>query len=912
MIDRIARAFRVFVLVVMTGALKLLAPAIVAAQTSATGTLRVTVVDQTGAIIIGATVTVTSVDASARSAPVAPVLTSASGVAVIEALAPGRYTVQAEFPGFEKHVLPDLRVRSGENKQVAVLTIERMQASVSVEQDKQQAAADRNGPSFGTTLTRDQIEALSDDPTVLQQQLQDMAGPGAVIRIDGFEGGALPAKAMIRSIRIARDQFAAEYHSAGGVSIEIITQPGVGPIRYFSTFQMRDGSLSGRSPFVPVKGPEQNVNYGFGMNGALAKDKSSFNLNIFGTSAYDTPNLNAAVPAGTVSRALPVKAPRDNLFVNAQADYAVTLDQTLRFGYNLTRVSTDNLGVGGYDGLDRAYSTNNAVHTLRVQHFGPLGRRAFWRSRVQLFWSDADAQSATEAPTTRVLDAFTSGGAQRAGGDHSRTVNIASDVDYVLGRHSFRTGFVVDGTSYRSSATTNYLGTYTFDNLQTYEARQPSNYSRRVGDPAIAYTNLQGGLYVQDDIRVRKNLTLTPGVRYELQTHVQNYANIGPRFGLTWAPFAGGQTTFRTSAGIFYDWLPTSTYDQTVRIDGFHQQELNIINPAFPDPGLGGVIPPINRYTLDSDYRTPRITRVSAGVDQSVLKGARVSATYSYLRGSRLAHGVNVNAPIDGVRPDSGFATVVEVVSDAASRQHQLQLDASINPGALLPVLNGPLVSWKRITVFANYTLAFVRNNTDGPFSVAPNGEIADEWGPAVGGFGGGLVNGVPGVFVIGGGPSSTDVRSRLNLAVNNQVIRNVMLAFNINTSTAPPYTLFTGGDDNGDGIFNDRPAGIGRNTLRASGQLSVNMMAGYLFSFGHRAPLPPGIGVFGGGAATQVRTIDQGTARYRLQLFVQAQNLTNERNYVGYSGTRTSPFFGKPTAVSGMRKIDTGINLSF
>ena len=64
---------------------------------------------------------------------------------------------------------------------------------------------------------------------MLQQQLQDMAGPGAVIRIDSFEGGALPAKAQIRSIRISRDQFAAEYHSAGGVSIEIITQPGIGP-----------------------------------------------------------------------------------------------------------------------------------------------------------------------------------------------------------------------------------------------------------------------------------------------------------------------------------------------------------------------------------------------------------------------------------------------------------------------------------------------------------------------------------------------------------------------------------------------------------------------------------------------------------------------------------------------------------
>jgi hypothetical protein len=60
------------------------------------------------------------------------------------------------------------------------------------------------------------------------------------------------------------------------------------------------------------------------------------------------------------------------------------------------------------------------------------------------------------------------------------------------------------------------------------------------------------------------------------------------------------------------------------------------------------------------------------------------------------------------------------------------------------------------------------------------------------------------------------------------------------------------------------------------------------------------------------VRTVDLGPARYRLQFFVQAQNLTNEANYLGYSGTLTSPFFGKPTAVSGMRKVDVGINFGF
>src|SRR5206468_9311722 len=140
-----------------------------------------------------------------------------------------------------------------------------------------------------------------DDPAQLQQQLQDMAGPGAVIRIDGFEGGALPAKAQIRSIRISRDQFAAEFHSAGGVSIEIITQPGLGPVRYFTNFRMRDGSLSGRSPFVPVKGPEGNVNYGGGMGGTLVKEKRSFNINAFGVNSYDTSNLNLSLPNCSIS-----------------------------------------------------------------------------------------------------------------------------------------------------------------------------------------------------------------------------------------------------------------------------------------------------------------------------------------------------------------------------------------------------------------------------------------------------------------------------------------------------------------------------------------------------------------------------------------------------------------------------------
>ena len=342
---------------------------------------------------------------------------------------------------------------------------------------------------------------------------------------------------------------------------------------------------------------------------------------------------------------------------------------------------------------------------------------------------------------------------------------------------------------------------------------------------------------------------------------------------------------------------------------------MNIIDPSYPNVPVNSIAPPVNRYLLGDSFSTPRITRVSAGVDQTVTKVTRVSATYSYQRGSRLARGENLNVPIGGVRPDPSFANIIEVVSDAASIQHQLQLDATVNPGALLPVnRNAPRISWKRATVFANYTLGSIRNNTDGPFSVSPTGTLATEWGPSVtAAGGGGFGQFVPGVIAFGGGSGGIDVRHRMNVSFNNQIVRNLLLAVNVNASSAPPYSLLTGLDTNGDGIFNDRPAGVGRSTLRASGQVNVNTMFGYVFTFGRATnPLPPGIGVFGGGAATQVRTIEQTNTKYRLQLFVQAQNITNERNYLGYSGTLTSPFFGHPTTVNGMRKIDIGMGLSF
>ena len=118
-----------------------------------------------------------------------PATTSEKGVATFEGLAPGRYTIRAEFPGFEPGSLKDVRVRSGDNKHIVILGLKKVEEAVTVSENAQTAAADPRGNAFKEILTREEIDALSDDPAEMAQQLLDMAGGNAVIRIDSFYGG---------------------------------------------------------------------------------------------------------------------------------------------------------------------------------------------------------------------------------------------------------------------------------------------------------------------------------------------------------------------------------------------------------------------------------------------------------------------------------------------------------------------------------------------------------------------------------------------------------------------------------------------------------------------------------------------------------------------------------------------------
>jgi hypothetical protein len=860
------------------------------AQATRETRLLVTVVDQSNAVLPTATVAVTGLEDVTRKNTLAPVQTAATGIATIGGLVPGRYAVQAEFPGFDTGVLKDVRLRSGDNRLVIVLAIQKMQESVTVGQDAQAGAADRNGSAFGTALTREQMDALSDDPDEMQRQLQDMAGPGATMRIDSFEGGNLPPKSQIKAIHITRDQFAAENHGAEGTFIDIITQPGVGPIRTNVNYNFHNGAMSARNAFTPTKGDDQNRFYGMGINGGLIKNKASFSLYFRGQQSFDTPNSSIARGDSAQVATLKYTTPRNNGYMFGSFDYAVTRDQTLRMTYNQSDATAKNLGIGGFNEVERAYSNANHYHTFRLQEAGPVGRRFFTNTRLNVGWTNSDSHSVVEAPTIRVIDRITSGGAQVAGGRLSRDMNLASDLDYVRGRHSVRAGTQMDANWFRSNDTSNYLGTYVFEDYDAFLAGTPRSYTRRIGDPNISYFNAQAGFYLQDDIRVKKSLTLTPGVRYEVQTHVKDHGNVGPRFGVTWAPFKNGKTTLRSSWGIFYDWLNTGTYEQTLRVDGFRQQELQILDPSYPDPtGSVSSVTPVNRYLLDPALQNPKNSRVSAGVDYSFTQRLRASATYRYVRGTGLLLGANLNAPVNGVRPDPVFGNVVEVVSDGRSRQHILQFNAQTPPPFPQPGRT-PLWDWKRWGLFSGYTFASNNNNTDGAFSTPSTADLSAEWGPTPG-----------------------SVRHRVQAGFTAAMLRNFSWQIDGSGSTGTPYTIQTGTDENGDLIFNDRPAGVGRNTARATAQWNLNLYMGYSFTFGPRIQLPGGPAIYGTPAGVSVTTFTPPVqGRYRMGINIGIQNLTNRANLSGYSGVITSPFFGRPTMAMQARRISAGLNLGF
>jgi hypothetical protein len=843
--------------------------------------LRVTVFDPSGAVIVGAHVSLLAPDAATPLV----VDTGSRGDAVFAGLEPGRYAIHVESAGFEPYDGRDVRVRAGDNRRQVRLALAKLTETVQVGRDPRERASDPRTDSFATILSEAQIDELPDDPDELEQALRDMAGPGATLRVNGFRGGKLPPKSQIQQIRLRRNLFAADAHEPGFVAVDIITKPGLDSWRGSTTLGFRDRALNARNVFAPSKGDERNQRYGFMLNGPLWKQHTSLAVSVDGVNGFDSKTMVSALPSGYFADS--IRRPNDALNVTARLEHGLTKTQMLRAEFQRNRTVTDNLGVGDFDLPERGYSQDRIEDVVRASVAGSIRKIFFNELRVQ--WR-SDALTFTPvsvAPAVLVLNAFDTGGAQLAGRRGSNVFEVADDLDIAIRRHAIRTGMLLEAGAYDTSEQRNATGTFTFASLDAYAAGLPTTFTRTIGDPRVEASQLQAGFYLQDDFRVRTDLTVSGGLRQEIQSHIGGF-HIAPRGGIAWSPLRSGRTTVRAGGGVFYDWFEAQAYEQTVQLDGTHQQIETIVQPRYPDPTLGGrafVLPP-GRVQLARDLGQPQLHEAIAGVEQQLPGDVRVNAMFIHRSGSDLLRGVNVNAPLPtGQRSDPSAGVVTEIQSIARSRSDAL----SVNVNYARPQ--------QRLFVAANYTLSRSVDETDGPFSLpADNFNLATERGPSLG-----------------------DARHRFISLAQLPLPRRFRLATSVRLQSALPYNTTTGRDDNGDTASNDRPAGITRNTGRGRGQVDIGARLSWTTGFGtsrSSGPQGPQVRIVRGDSADPLRDTaggpDAQNTRYSVQLYVQAYNLLNHFNATNFSGVMTSPFFGRATSAAPPRRVEIGTRLTF
>jgi hypothetical protein len=843
-------------------------------------TLRIAVVDPNGAAIAAARVSVKTAEGTEQQGR-----TNQQGEVTFARLYRGTVQVHVEADGFEARTLDPLTLGAGSNRAEVRLDIASIKEDVSVERDKQEQHTDPRGDSFSSVLGEEQIAALPDDPEEFENTINQMAGPGATIRVNGFRGGRMPPKSQIREIRFRRNPFAAEFHERGFVSVDVYTKPGINNWHGSLGFGFRDEAIRARPVFAPRRGPEQLRRFNFTLDGPLWKNRTSMFLSADGTYGYDSKTVVAALPLGRLDEL--VLRPARKLNFSARVEHALDKTHALRFEYQRNAGRQDNLGAGDFELPDRAYTLDQTEHILRLAESGVFAKRFLNEVRAQVRWTERDTLAVSDAPAIQVLNAFTRGGASSAGSRSAREFEVADNLDFSTGRHSMRTGFLFEAGTYQSDEMTNANGTFTFASLDAFRAGRPTTFSQRTGDPSLSYSRYQFAWYWQDDFRWRKNLLLSFGLRQEFQSQLRERSNFAPRAGFTWSPDKAGTVTVRGGLGLFYDWFEAGTYEQTLRVNGQRQSELVVLSPGFPDPfstGTGTLLPP-GRIQSDPRMQMPSILMASIGAETRLFKKFRLDTAYRFERGSHLLRGRNINAPVPGMgRPLPATGNIIQIESSASSTTHRMMLHFA--PQALTSKL-----FWSVMYMYSS-----TKSDTDGPLGLpADNYDLRGERGPA---------------------PS--DMRHFVSAFLSRQLFKGLSLGLNFSANSAQPYNITTGFDDNGDTISNDRPTGVARNSARGAARWDLSGRLSWGFNFGgerkgdsapQQVMVRVGPGAEGGGLFTPPSLSNQ---KYRMEFYAQAFNLFNHANLVNFTGVQTSPFFGHATSALPGRRIETGVRFSF
>ena len=916
------------------------------------GSLHGQVTDPTGAVIPGATVTIQSAGGQKKTAT-----TDGQGLYDVKGLPPDAYTVSAVAKGFSPSEPQVVAVTSGQAQKANIsleILVEKQQVEVQSETNQVEVSPENNASSL--VIKGKDLEALSDDPDELQSELTALAGPaagpnGGQIYIDGFTGGQLPPKSAIREIRVNQNPFSAEYDKLGYGRIEVFTKPGTDKLHGQVMYDANNAVLNSMNPFAGEE-PGYQTSFINGRIGGPINKKASYafdgdfrdinDFSVISTSVTDF------LPPGEPST---MPNPRKRFNLTPRVDYQLTPTNTLTIRYQYVQRTEDNDGVGGTGPValtSQAYNyttRENTIQAVDTQQFGP---KVVNETRFEYERDTSSSIALNGSPALNVLGIFLGGG-NTIGTNHD-TQNHFEAQNYTSiaqGNHFIKFGGRIRYTGDANYSTPNFNGTYTFANVNAYYAGTPSQFSLTAGTPQVSASYVDGELYAEDDWRIRPNMTLSYGLRYELQNYIDDYKDFAPRVGFSWGLSRGKsapKTVLRAGYGVFYDRFTQDLIMNVTRLNGINQQQAIVQNPTFyPNAppfedliGIGSTTRP-TKYEVSPNLRAPYTMQIGIGIERQVTKSATVSVTYLNSRGVHQFYSDNVNAPIPGTYNPADPAAAEYPYGFAAGNIYQYQSEGYFKQQQLIANFN--IRAGKRLSLFGFYTLNYANSNTDGANSFPIDQyNLETNWGRAL-----------------------FDTRDRFVMGGTLAMRYGIRLSPFIFAGSGSPFNITYGDDLNGDSIFNDRPVyatasgpgvvstpwGLIDSTPGASGALiprnlgtgpsafTFNLRVSKTIGFGkvgegaggqggpHGGPHGGGIGGrgLGGGGGNPFAALGPATTkRYNLTFTAAARNLFNNVNLSTPVGNINSQYFNQSLGLAGgpfntaaaNRRIDLQVVFAF
>ena len=833
-------------------------PGVVAnAQTSVT--VSGTVEDPSGAVIPGAQLTLTGkATGQARVAK-----SDGEGRFVFPNVSPGEYVLKGEAEGFKRFEM----AVSVHNQAVTNL---RMTMPISSTEEVVDVSASGSRPDApennadSVNVNMDFIAGLPSQSQDILPVVSNFLSPaaqgveGTSIVVDGVEGSNLsePTDA-IKRIYINKDPYSAEFRRPGSGRLEVVTRNG--SRSFFDgnlAFYGRNDVFDAKNAFAEEKPNLARRLWEGTLGGPLPISHARFFLSASRLTNDEDAIVNATTPQGPLVQNVPTTQTTNNVI--GRADFKPVGENTLSVLYNFRNNPQENRGVGGLQLPEHATTSDNTRNDLKLWY--TTAQSATFMNVVRFSYQREHDRigNPASAPEILVSGAFTGGPNQSVFSQDGTRMEIQDVISDVHGQHTLRAGAAFLPKSFTANDSTNFGGTFTFPSLSAFNAQAPVLFQVIKGNPRLSFSKHEAYAFIQDTINLQHHATLMLGLRYDWQQHLTNPTNFAPRVALGYAP-GGGKTVFRAGAGIFYDRLSDEVIEQTNLLNGAQAQEFIARNPSFPMASLAGVRPSI--WLLNPNTLSPYLFQTSLSVERPLFQTLRGTLEYRYLRGVHLFRARDVNAPLAGVRPDPNLFLERVVESTGLLRSN-----------ALIASLQGRLK--KAVKFKAQYTLSRSDDNTDGPLALPAD---SLNLGPEQ-------------------GRSSFDVRHRFVLAGTSDLPGAFSIGLMVVANSGPPFNITTGSDDNGDGVANDRPPGVTRNTGEGPGFMQTDLRVSKLFTF------------YKGGLNE-----DGDVSGFRkMELSLDAFNLFNHTNLTNIIGQVSSPRFGQAASALPARTIQMSLRFNF